>query len=145
MILHCGLGHSILAVALTPKKMYSAVARFCGCLRRIFLELLPMLLLLSVFVRPDLAIGAATAPQIAQQPLGQTVNSATPVTLQLQASGTAPLAYQWFRNNLILPGETNSTLALTNGSVLNAGSYFVVVTNVAGSITSTVARVRVDE
>src|SRR5689334_5255214 len=113
MILHCGPGHSILAAALTPKKMYSAVARFCGCLRRIFLEPVPMLLLLSAFVKPDLAIGAAAAPQITQQPLGQTVSSGTPVTLQVQDSGTAPLAYQWFRNSLILSGETNSTLALT--------------------------------
>jgi len=104
-----------------------------------------MLLLLSLFAKPDLAVGAATAPQIVQQPLGQTVGSGTPVSLQVQASGTAPLAYQWFRNSLTLSGETNSTLTLTNGSVLNAGSYFVVVTNVAGSATSTVARVRVDE
>src|SRR6185369_14353927 len=72
MTLHCGHRNSILAAVLTPKKMYSTVAQFCGCLRRIFLELVPMLLLLCLFVIPNLAIGATTAPQIVSQPLGQT-------------------------------------------------------------------------
>src|SRR4051812_16797980 len=124
--------------------MYSAVARFCLARRRISTHMAALLLVgLFLTVRP--ASGAAGAPQIVQQPASQTVSSGTPVTLQVGASGNAPLSYQWFRNSLSLPGATSDALVLTNGSVLNAGSYFVIVTNTAGSVTSSVARVRVDE
>jgi len=67
------------------------------------------------------------------------------VTLSVSATGTAPLSYQWFRNQFAVATGTNSALVLTNGSVLNAGNYFVVVSNSAGAATSQVARVTVDE
>ena len=61
------------------------------------------------------------------------------------ASGTAPLSYQWRFNgtNLVngsqVSGSTSPTLSILNAQPTNAGSYSVVVTNAAGSVTSAVA------
>ena len=59
-------------------------------------------------------------------------------------SGTAPFGYQWTFNSTNLPGATNSTLMLNNVDTNNAGTYSVVVTNVAGSVTSSNATLTVN-
>jgi len=50
--------------------------------------------------------------------------------------GTTPLSYQWRKAGISLPGETNAILTLSNVTSLASGSYDVVVTNVAGSVSS---------
>ena len=55
------------------------------------------------------------------------------------ATGTAPLVYQWAFGGTNLAGATADTLLLTNVEPAQAGSYSVVITNVAGSVTSSVA------
>jgi hypothetical protein len=55
------------------------------------------------------------------------------------ASGTGPLSYQWNLNGTALPGATSSTLTLTSPQLTDAGGYSVVVANIAGSVTSSVA------
>jgi len=58
------------------------------------------------------------------------------------ASSTAPLGYQWKKNattlsnNAVYAGVNTNVLTLTAVSTNEAGSYSVVVTNSAGSITS---------
>jgi len=52
------------------------------------------------------------------------------------ATGSAPFAYQWRKNETEIAGATGSTLALANIQALDAGVYDVVIMNVAGSITS---------
>jgi hypothetical protein len=59
------------------------------------------------------------------------------------ASGTAPLGYQWSFNSATLSGATSTTLTLTNAQATDTGNYTVVVTNVAGSVTSAVATLTV--
>jgi hypothetical protein len=61
--------------------------------------------------------------------------------LSVSASGSPPLRYQWRRNDAVLPNATNFFLVLT-GIVANIADYTVVVTNVAGAVTSRVARVQ---
>jgi len=75
-------------------------------------------------------------PCITQQPLSQSVCPSNSVTLTVAASGTAPLSYQWSCNGTNLAGATSSAYTLNNLSITNAGQYQVVVTNVAGSVTS---------
>ncbi len=53
--------------------------------------------------------------------------------------GTGPFTYQWRRENIDLPGETNAALRLRDLGVDQAGLYSVVVRNPAGAVTSSVA------
>jgi hypothetical protein len=77
-----------------------------------------------------------TAPQILTQPASQTVNVGANVIFSVSASGSAPLTYQWLFNGGNLTGQTASTLNLSQVQQSQAGSYSVIVSNVAGTATS---------
>jgi hypothetical protein len=64
------------------------------------------------------------------------VTAGTNVTFSVTAAGTAPLSWLWRVNDTWIEAATNSSLTLTNVQVSQAGSYSVVVTNAAGSATS---------
>jgi uncharacterized repeat protein (TIGR02543 family) len=80
-----------------------------------------------------------TAPQISTPPASQTVNAGTGVTFSVGASGTAPMTYQWLFNGGNLNGQNASTLTLSQVQQNQAGNYSVIVSNVAGTATSTTA------
>ena len=81
---------------------------------------------------------APTAPVILAQPQNQTVAPSNNVTFTVVVSGSANLFYQWYFNtNTLLAGATNASLTLANVQSTNAGVYSVMVTNSAGSVTST--------
>ena len=78
-------------------------------------------------------------PAIVTQPQSTTNVVGTTASFSVTASGTAPLSYQWLSNGTNVTGATGTNLSLNNVQVGQAGSYAVVVTNVAGSVTSAVA------
>ena len=84
----------------------------------------------------QLTIGSATVPQITAQPFAQSVNAGSSVTLGVAASGVAPFAYQWYRNNTLVGGATSATLTIINAKPSDAGTYTVTITNSAGTVTS---------
>jgi hypothetical protein len=92
----------------------------------------------------------ALPPAITAQPVNQSVASGGSATFSVTASGTAPLAYRWYQlrtgqtNWLPLATATNATLALTNVQAADAGSFRVVVSNPAASVTSAVATLTVE-
>src|SRR5262249_59328673 len=61
-----------------------------------------------------------TAPTITQQPQSQTATEGQSATFSVTASGTAPLSYQWQRNNgaggafANISGATSPTFTLSN-------------------------------
>ena len=75
-------------------------------------------------------------PAITVNPLSQSVSQGSNVTLQVTATGTAPLAYQWYFNTLPLSAATGASLALTNVDPTQAGTYQVIVTNSVGQAIS---------
>jgi len=80
----------------------------------------------------------ATAPYVVAQPQNAAVTPGQGAVFTVIAGGTGPLAYQWYFNtNTLVPGATNSTLSVNNVQSANVGAYRVVVTNTAGSATST--------
>jgi hypothetical protein len=83
------------------------------------------------------------APFITAQPQSQTVAEGSPATLIVTAGGTAPLRYQWRFNGTNLAGATNTAVTLISAQSANSGDYSVVITNVAGSVTSLVATLTV--
>ena len=64
-----------------------------------------------------------------------------PATFSLQAWGTAPLRYQWFKDGAILRNATNASVSYTSMQATNAGRYSVIVSNSFGSITNPPAQV----
>ncbi|MBP7142707.1 MAG: immunoglobulin domain-containing protein, partial [Opitutaceae bacterium] len=82
------------------------------------------------------APGGLTAPSISSHPSALTVTAGTTAQFSVTATGSAPLAYQWARNGSPISGATLSTLALSNVSTAEAGTYAVTVSNAAGSVTS---------
>jgi hypothetical protein len=80
------------------------------------------------------------APSITTQPQNQAVAIDGSTTFAVAASGTAPLGYQWYFNtNTLIGGAVTNSLTIANAQLSDAGTYFVVVTNSSGSITSSVA------
>ena len=83
------------------------------------------------------------APMVSITPLAQTVLAGSNSTITASAVGIPPLVYQWWNNLGVIAGATNTSFAITNTQPTNAGNYFVVVTNVSGSVTSAVAIITV--
>jgi hypothetical protein len=77
------------------------------------------------------------------QPQSRTNILGITATFSVGVGGTQPFAYQWLKFGTNLVGQTNATLTITNVQISDGGSYSVVVTNVAGSVTSTVATLTV--
>jgi len=77
------------------------------------------------------------APSISVQPQNTTVPIGENATFTVAASGTNPLNYQWFRNNVSVPNGTAATLVY--GPVVagdNGAIFKCVVTNVYGQASS---------
>ena len=72
-----------------------------------------------------------TLPNIAIQPLGVTIAFGADAILSVSASGTPAPAYQWQVNGNAISGATAPSYETSV-----PGSYSVVVTNLAGSVTS---------
>ncbi len=85
-----------------------------------------------------------TPPSISAQPASQIVTVGSAVAFTVTAGGTPPLSYQWCFNGANLAGANSVTLALTNVQFVDAGTYSVVVSNLAGSVTSSNAELIVN-
>lgn len=79
---------------------------------------------------------AAQSPSITTPPLDQFVAAGSNATFSVLATGTAPLGYQWRRAGTNLPAATQSTFTRFTAQTADEGEYRVVVTNLAGAITS---------
>ena len=84
------------------------------------------------------------APQIATQPAAQSLFVGDTATFSVSATGTAPLSYQWARGGTSIAGangasHTTATLVAADDGAL----YTVTVSNSAGSVTSSSAKLSV--
>ncbi len=75
-------------------------------------------------------------PSITAQPQSQTATQGGSFSFTVTASGSNPLAYQWRLGGANVSGATSSAYSKTNAQPADAGNYSVVITNFAGSITS---------
>jgi len=84
------------------------------------------------------------APVINTQPQDQTVAPNSTANFSVDAADEFPLSYQWYFNtNTLLAGQTARPLSLTGVTNGNAGTYTVVVSDNAGSVTSSPAMLTV--
>jgi sugar lactone lactonase YvrE len=82
-------------------------------------------------------------PAIMAQPVSQTVPAGSNAIFSVAAIGPPTSSYQWYFDGAAMPGQTNGTLSLTGIYLTTAGSYNVVVTNLYGAATSSVATLTV--
>jgi formylglycine-generating enzyme required for sulfatase activity len=75
---------------------------------------------------------------ITSQPQSQTNTIGGTAVFSVTASGTDPLYYQWYFNGISIPNSTNAQHSTLNVQLSNAGSYFCVVSNAYGIVTSAV-------
>lgn len=86
----------------------------------------------------------AAAPTLTQSPVSQTVFLGDTATFQVMATGTAPLAYQWYRNGNLLPSATASTLMFITAPADDQAQFAVRVSNAEGAIVSPPALLTID-
>jgi glucuronoarabinoxylan endo-1,4-beta-xylanase len=93
-----------------------------------------------------LTVNPATgAPTITTQPASQTVTTGQTATFAVVASGTAPLSYQWQKNGANISGATSASYTTpVTASADNGSTFKVVVSNSAGSVTSSAATLTVN-
>ena len=77
-----------------------------------------------------------------QAPVGNVYEGMT-VSLDAQAGGVLPLAYQWTKNTTNLVGKTATNLVLLNVKTSDSGNYALVVTNNYGAVTSSIIALNV--
>ncbi|HTQ51918.1 MAG TPA: hypothetical protein VMJ12_14505, partial [Candidatus Acidoferrales bacterium] len=78
-------------------------------------------------------------PSISVQPVGQGVAAGTSATLSVTASSIEPLGYQWWNSAGAILDATNASFMINPAETNNSDNYFVVITNVYGATTSSVA------
>ena len=82
----------------------------------------------------------AVAPSFTTQPLATTVTAGQTATFSVQATGTAPLRYQWKKNGTPIDGATNSSFTTPATSLADSGTgYSVEASNDLGTATSNMA------
>ncbi|MEW6305074.1 MAG: proprotein convertase P-domain-containing protein [Verrucomicrobiota bacterium] len=84
-----------------------------------------------------------TAPRILEQPEPRSVVQGERLVLGVSMTGTAPLAFQWLKDGVPIPGATEPALLLQEVQPGDAGVYSVRVVNGVGQTTSTGAYVEV--
>jgi hypothetical protein len=88
----------------------------------------------------DVVFTPGTTPvSITTQPASQTVAAGNSVTFSVGAAGTPPLSYQWYFNGNVVPGAMSSSLTLSDVQTAAAGTYTVVVSGLANTVTSSSA------
>ncbi|HXE42914.1 MAG TPA: PKD domain-containing protein, partial [Candidatus Baltobacteraceae bacterium] len=97
----------------------------------------------NLFSRANFIVVTNVSPSISQQPQSMTNLAGNNATFSVTANGTTPLNYQWRFNTTNISGATTNSFTRTNAQLADMGNYSVVITNVAGSITSAVATLTV--
>ena len=82
-------------------------------------------------------------PFLHSSPKTTTIVEGHHLHLSVDASGAQPMTYQWFKDGSLLPEFTYTSVAIEIVTPAAAGAYHVVVSNVAGTVTTGVAQVTV--
>jgi len=84
------------------------------------------------------------APKIVSAPTDNIQLAGQPASFRVGATGTPPLRYQWQKNGANLPGATTNWLTVHDMAMADDGATFrAIVTNAAGSVVSSSARLTV--
>jgi hypothetical protein len=96
---------------------------------------------LSVEEKPEPII----AVNISLHPVSQSAYIQEDLTLNVSATGSGAITYQWRKDGVALSGENQSYLNFSSLSLSDNALYDVIVSNEAGSVTSSAATLTVKE
>jgi hypothetical protein len=89
-------------------------------------------------------------PVITPQPTANTVNAGSTATFTSGATGVPAPGLQWFEASspssagAAISGQTGSSLTIANAQGSNIGYYYLIATNSAGSVTSSIVKLTVN-
>jgi hypothetical protein len=84
-----------------------------------------------------------TPVSITAQPNALNLNAGSNASFGVIVQGTEPITYQWRKGGIKINGATHATYTIALSKTSDAGSYSVVVSNPAGSVTSESAHLTV--
>jgi parallel beta-helix repeat protein len=76
------------------------------------------------------------APTIDSGPSPLAVAAGSNATFQVATRGSNPLSFQWFHDGTPFPPVTSAQLVVSNAQQADGGTYYVVVSNALGTVTS---------
>ena len=85
-----------------------------------------------------------TAPEISNQPTDLTIDAGLALEFTVAAIALTEPSYQWYLNDVAIDGATASTYSKAIPSFDDEGIYKVVVSNSAGSVTSSAVRFQIN-
>ena len=88
----------------------------------------------SIVVTPDVV-----APAVSTSPAARTVLARGQTTFDITATGTPPLSYQWYKDDILLTDAITPSLTINPVAASSAGAYKCRVTNSGGFADSTPA------
>lgn len=135
-----------LKIGLSPCQGPGGLAPYTGNLDElaIYNRVLSAAEIQNIYVAGSLGkCGSSAAPVITIQPTNIVATVGSTVNVGVGAVGSQPLGYNWIFNSTNIYFTTNSPLVINNVQLTNAGTYYVVVTNVYGSATSSNATLTV--
>jgi len=94
---------------------------------------------------PGALLTVGNEPEVVQSPNNRVVCAGEVVTFMVGAQGTPPLAYQWLKDDVEIPGATGAQLQLANPTAADTGVYRARVTNACGEALSLPAELTVNE
>lgn len=77
-----------------------------------------------------------STPIVVTSPNSLSVAASSNATFSVTATGSQPLKYQWYFNSNAIAGATSAQYTVVGAQSINAGTYFVSVSNGLGSATS---------
>ena len=80
---------------------------------------------------------------IVTHPVDRNVDEGEPVNFSVTATGSCPV-YQWYKDDVAIPGANASTFAIAAAQLADAGDYHVVASNLFGMATSSTATLTVN-
>ncbi len=89
---------------------------------------------------------ANVPPVIHQQPTNSVLAAypgGTNLAFVATVSGSLPISYQWYTNGVAVSGQTNASLIISNTTISESGSYYLVATNLYGDATSAVVNLTI--
>ncbi|HUA66761.1 MAG TPA: pectinesterase family protein [Alphaproteobacteria bacterium] len=87
-------------------------------------------------VLTNFTVNVIETPVISSAPTNLLLNVGNAANFSVTASGVPAPTYQWYKNNVPIPGATGTNYSIASVVLTNIGTYSVVVSNAAGAVSA---------